>query len=274
MAQPDWLKGLFTVLPQLKRASLKLLNNIHIGNRIIDNRTIIYENKQTIINLPVTQTAEKEKILYEIPKISAQARAPVILQQFDNLAQDINANINSKDDIETIGYFTGKVPPEDVYILQSSIYIKKVFDRGGDIEELKNGLRNRYGSRGINICNLYSAGYFESWIKPLYENFASSDDFRPESFLEAYELIVNQYPFAIFVHRAMSSKEIEQVADKKIKECLSYGISTLSLHGIGSDNVVTILEAINEIKKKYNFKANMELKDNIIIVKIKIPKES
>ena len=195
-------------------------------------------------------------------------------QQSENLAQDIKTNISNKDDIKTIEFFAGKIPSEDVYILQSAVYIKKVFDRGGDIEGLKSGIRNRYGNRGVNICNLYSAGYFETWIKPLYESFASSEDFKQESFLDAYELIVGEYPFAIFVHRAMSPKEIEQVADKKIKECLTYGIKTLSVHGIGSDNVVTILQAVAEIKKKYGFKTNLELKGSLIVVKLKIHKDS
>jgi hypothetical protein len=265
-----WFKGLIALFPKLKDfrdISISLIKIVVTNN---DNRKVILHGNEASIFWNTLDKKEKDKFVNEIPKALNVGKTPLMIQEYENLAKDIEENTGGATEAKLISYFSGKIPADDLYVLKASVYIKKVFDRGGDIEGLKSDIRYRYGKRGNNICNLYSAGYFESWIKPLYGNLSSTEGFTNQTFLEAYNLVVETYPFAIFVHHAMTAAEIEEQAAIKIKVCRMYGIKTLSIHGIGSDNVHTISTALEAIKEKYKFETDIEGKGSLMVAKINI----
>ena len=96
------------------------------------------------------------------------------------------------------------------------------------------------------------------------------EGFTKEKFLEAYNLVVEHYPFAIFVHRGLSVSEIVAEIEKKISESKKYGIKILNIHGIGSDNMLNITEAVKKIKDKYRLEITIEERSSLFVVKIKL----
>lgn len=101
----------------------------------------------------------------------------------------------------------------------------------------------RFGERGKNICNLYTAGYFDSQIKPLYEEVGTSDLLQ---FNQIYEQIVTESPYAVFIHAEMSVKNVGETVKQKMEISKKYGIKYLNIHGIGKDNVDKITILIKE----------------------------
>lgn len=269
-----WPDSFLSILPKLEKATFKFLNksHIHISLINIDNRKILNFKGKSILQWNNLDKKEQVELVKDIPIAFEKQKIPVLDAEKEQLAVDISKQINTAQVNDVISYFEGKIPNEDLYVLRAAIYIKGQFDKGCDVESLKNSVVSTHGKRGRNICNLYSAGYFETWIKPLYENLASMEDFTKEKFLEAYNLVVEHFPFAIFVHRGMAVSEIENEVERKIAESQKYGIETLNIHGIGSDNILNITEVVKKIKKKYKFEIKIEEKSGLFVVKISITK--
>ena len=230
----EWLKGLF---PALKSVNLRLLNNISVS-LFSNNAKATYIVDSRTLNVNWNQLTEKEKqtILRRAPKLVNRGM-PVLEEDFNSKADDYVAKIGESDNDELLNYFKEKIPLEDFPILKASLYLRSVLRNGGETRGLKEEISRRYGLRGRNISNLCSAGYFESWVRPAYEEMSKLPKFTPESFLKVYEEIVLNYPFALFVHHEMSGKDIEESISKKIDLMRKYGISEFNIHGIGGENV-------------------------------------
>lgn len=257
----NWFDGLVKIFPQLRKVTSKIkLTLINIDNRNIDKRSV------NVLNIGNLDSKQKEQLLKSLPKALSEGYE-ILESKYEEEAEDYSKKISKKKNIELIEYFQGKIPEKDLYALKASIYIKEVFDGGGDIQSLKQGLRNRYGQRGNNISNLYSAGYFETWIKPMYENSSSQDI---QVFLETYELIVEDFPFAIFVSRDMSVAEITREIKNKINDCQKYGIETLNIHGIGEENIFNITKAVETLQKEVEFAFDFAKKGRLFVVKVSL----
>ncbi len=63
-------------------------------------------------------------------------------------------------------------------------------------------------------------------------------------FLKNYDVIINEAAFAVFVSGNMSSYDVRNIIDEKIKRNLKYGIRAVTIHGIGKNNVEKIIEVI------------------------------
>lgn len=269
-----WPDSFIKILPNAKKVALRLLNNnhFHISLINIDNsKKIINLDDKTVIQWNTLTKKEQQELIKDIPLAFASQKTPVIDVEKEQLALDI-AKKSENAETDLITYFKEKIPDEDLYILRAAIYIKQRFDEGKEVEPLKNSVAYTHGKRGRNICNLYSAGYFETWIKPLYLALSDSGGFTQEKFIDAYNLVVEQYPFAVFVHRGMSIAEIQREIEKKITESQKYGIEILNIHGIGSDNITNIIEAVKKIKPKYDLPYEIEQKSGLFVVKISLKK--
>lgn len=243
----DWLKDLLglKIFPKLKDGKvsfsilkgatfIKVVNKPVIGNKIVNGIPPIVWDELT----PEQQKRLKDGI-YGAFKEGAEVLEATYADNAENYVKEEKTN----EDNDLVVFFEGKIPAEDLYSLKASLYIHKLFKEGKDIHDLKKQLRYSNGQRGINICNLYSAGYFRTWIKPLYENSA------PENFKESYEIVIVQSPFAIFVNADMTVANIEEQIKVKVNDSQLYGIKTVNVHGIGSDNINKIFEAIKNLSK-------------------------
>jgi len=116
---------------------------------------------------------------------------------------------------------------------------------------------------------LFSAGYFESLIKPIYKELEKEDDFHISQFLEIFDKIVKESPFAIFVNRYMDKDELLSKIRSQITKNRKYGIKFLNVHGIGAKNVKTIREALYELESDEGIEVkNVQERANIIFVNI------
>ena len=168
----------------------------------------------------------------------------------------------------TINFFKQKIPSSDLEILRASLYIKSLYDKGEPVRELKSSVMYKYGERGRNISNLCSAGYFTSYIKPLYLEMESQENFSNQDFIKVYNIIIKHSAFAIFVNSQMSLDELNEQIAQSMEFNKKYGINHLNIHGIGSSNIFKIQEALIKIKDSLSSPPEIESTSKYITVTI------
>lgn len=248
---PEWIKDLISlkIFPSLKNGKFNLsffknlsfikIVNSNSNNKITNGLPIIVFDELT----PAQLKGFKSLILKAF-KDSKEEKTEILDAEYVKEVDDYIEKDKNDENSKLIEFFIGKIPDEDIYALKASSYIEKVFNEGKSVHDLKKQLRYKYGQRGINISNLFSAGYFKTWVKPLYENTSGQEDFA-----KAYELAVHQSPFAIFVNSDMSIVDIETRVKEKVIENKSYGIKNINIHGIGSENIKKIFKATENLTK-------------------------
>lgn len=237
------------------------------------NKKSVYNREEKILRLNLNKVSPSE--LRELLESAVDKNDYLLLEEkARETLDDFRAVDGSTRNRQFLEYFQRKIPNEDLTILRASLYLKKVFDRGNPTEDLKQDIMRRYGDRGKNISNLCSAGYFESLIKPLYEVMRSSHGFSQDKFLSFYNIIVGEFPFAIFINRNMSKIKVREDFLAKIEKNRKYGIQTLNIHGIGEHNVGKIREVITELESTFNFEKELEEGKNYIVVRLKFPDSS
>lgn len=257
-------------LSSIIKVDLSGLKNfkIHIFNNNSSKTTIIKDSKVNIIQINIgelNKTSLKE--LGQIINDSVNQDSSLVIENnSQKLLQDFQAVDSKTQTQKEIEYFTGKIPQKDIEILRASIYLKSVADRGEAIHNLKTDIIARFGERGKNICNLYSTGYFNSQIKPLYQEVGTSDLLK---FNQVYEQIVTESPYAVFIHIGMSDKEVSQTVRKKMEISKKYGIKYLNIHGIGKENVDKITVLIKELTPELTSLPEITSGNKFIAVKIK-----
>ena len=168
--------------------------------------------------------------------------------------RNIDISEQSDDVAAVLDFFREKIPRDDFDALRAAMYIRIQFREGVNsktIYDLKGGVINRYGMRGLKICNLCSAGYFENLLKPVYEEMETYNDFSSEKFIEYYNTIIHEEAFAVFISREMSSYEVKNTIESQIKRNLNYGVKKVDIHGIGRNNSMKIRDAIEDIEIVY-----------------------
>lgn len=241
---------------------------IHILNNNSSKTTVIKNSKINIIQINAGELSKtsKEELMQLVNETVNKDNGLVIEDSSQKLLQDFQA-VDLKSQTQTeIEYYTGKIPPKDTEILRASIYLKSVADRDESVHELKADIIARYGERGKNICNLYSAGYFDTQIKPLYKSVGTTD---PLKFNQVYEQIVTESPYAVFIHSGMSDREVREVVKQKMEISKKYGIKYLNIHGIGKDNVDKITVLIKELTPELSSLPEVALGDKFIAVKVR-----
>lgn len=246
---PEWIKDLISlkVFPSLKNGKINLsfFKNFSLIKIVNSNGNNKITNSLPIIVWDELSPEQQKGLKSSILKAFKNEKAEILEAEYVKEVEDYVEKDKDDENSKLIGFFIGKVPDEDIYALKASSYIEKVFDEGKNVHDLKKQLRYKYGQRGINISNLFSAGYFKTWIKPLFENTSSREDF-----MKAYELAVQQSPFAIFVSSEISIVDIEKKVKDKLVENKAYGIKNINIHGIGSENIKKIFKATENLTKE------------------------
>lgn len=228
------------IAKQLKKLNIHILNNVHIGPLVkVDRRTVII-NSTKATPQDISQIAQfVNEQIHQEDRLLVEDEAHDTLEEFGRVDE-------KQENKDLLGYFRGKVPDSDMQILRASLYLKTVHDRRGETHPIKEDILIRYGRRGIVIANLCTAGYFETVIKPLYQELASHDDFTREKFLNAYEGIIGDYVFAVFVSSVTSYGKLKGEVIRKIELNKKYGIHKMNLHAIGRENKEKILSLLKD----------------------------
>lgn len=263
----DSLASIFN-MPNLKnfKGTFKVLsdNKIEVHN---DNRVI---NAQNVVQVNLAQLRPTElEMLGKVIRESVQNENALIIEDDSEKLIEEFSSFDEKNKKE-LDYFRGKIPTTDLQILRSSMFLKSQHESGVPVFRLKDNIVRKYGERGRNIANLCSAGYYELMIKPLYEEMYSQPDFSQQKFTERYNVIVDQYPFAVFVGRGMKFDQLKIDVFEKIKLNKKYGIPSLSIHGIGSENVQKINDLLNDPDLKKEFSKIPEIDSGQMFITVKI----
>jgi hypothetical protein len=258
-------ESLIKFLPELKSVNLTVLSNIHLGVNIHSGKKVEVINKTVVIDLNKLTLQERARVLQQLP-VAVKNNIPVLEDTFKAQAVNYLEEISQPDNQELIAYFVDKLPLSDLPILKASLYLRSQLIEHKDTQQVKKDIITRYGKRGSNISNLCSAGYFESWIKPLYEGMAKSPNFEMERFRKIYNEVIENLPFTIFVNRSMNEKEIEASVREKLELMTKYGIRTLNIHGIGKRNIEIIKQVIQKAPKE--FEKHIEQENNVTVVKL------
>lgn len=256
---------------------LKNIINFEFPKKVKNVRFLSFENKSKkfeyhdnkVLNINIRTLDEKT-----LPKIkellkSFKEEGGILLEdKTKQIYEDVSSVNKNKENEHFLDFFKGILPVQDIEILRASLIIRSLYIKKQNIGYLKEGLIMRYGERGNNISNLCTAGYFEEIIKPLYEHMYVENDFSLDQFLNRYEIIVTQYPFAVFVGKSMSYEELTKEVFNKMIVGKKYGSTFVNVHGIGKRNVELINKLIEKNKKKFNFP--LEIDSGPIYIKVKI----
>ncbi len=266
----------FDELKQVIKVDIKLekLINIQINsNNRADKVEYNPEKKRLSLNLKKFDPIEKEKVKKALTEAVREDNKILLEQNSEKVIEDFRSKEDSEDSQSLLRYFRDKIPPDDYVALRASLYIRKLFQEGTRQEviyELKGDIIKEHGKRGLNICNLCSSGYFESWIKPLYDEMQKHPDFAEETFLKSYDLLINEMAFAVFVKEQTPPAEVRLFIENKIKRNLRYGIKFVNIHAIGKENVKKIRRVISELENKYpNIDKKIEEDRSVIFAKLR-----
>lgn len=144
-------------------------------------------------------------------------------------------------------FFKPLIPAEDFEALLASYFMRKEHTEGGDRDKLKrfkSDIQDRYGKRGALIANLCTAGYFEEYLIPIYNN-------EPSEFQGYYDLLVAKQALTMFIHSRMKKKEIISGLKNKIGLAKKYGLSHFYVHTKGKTNIKTVKNCLVEFEKTY-----------------------
>ena len=219
--------------PKKQEVNAETINNV--TNTTTTN--IVYN-----ITLNPTKEGEinKDELLKEIKETLAllPEHNRVLKQDTNDLLSKLyKYEINKKADDELIAFFSGLIPPQDLQTLEASLFVRNQFVKSRKqknskeyIKQLKKQIAIRFLDRGRFICNLATAGYYEAFFRPLYEE-------SHEAFPQKYEDFIGSYQFAIFINELMGIEEAFYKMKKRVYQCKKYGIKKMYIHAIGKHNV-------------------------------------
>lgn len=145
---------------------------------------------------------------------------------------------------EHIDFFENKIPRQDFLALRGAYFIREQSEMGHHVAELVSGIKANYGTKGGNIVNLCGRGYFETYLRPMYDMLADKPNFELKMFTDNYELIIDNAPFAYFVSKTQSVEDIVTDLIEKIPFSRRYGQHKLNIHAINHENIKKVEEAV------------------------------
>lgn len=241
--------------PKVSIKNPTINTNIQIGKFDSSKKAVVYneDKDQILFYKDSMESADYEKLLAYLPEL-VEEKGSVLENETDELFQQIckfkEENANAR---ELIAFFTGIIPPSDLDALKSSLFMLQEKD---DVKRRKylHEIRLKYGQRGAIIANLTKGGYFHHFLRPMCEK-------DREEFDKFYPRIIETSFFALFVHRSMNAKQIEENIGAKLIQCQKYGFKFLHIHALGRANCQsvesflsseTLIHKFYEIKPFYN----------------------
>lgn len=240
-----FLDGLETLLgvdlSGVKSIGLKvrLLSDNKIESIVkVDNR------KQLSINIgaEILKDQSQKKEVQNLIRAAVAEEGMLVLEE--TVAEQVKEIAAGHEYDEILDYFRGKIPSVDMPILRAAMFMRIVHNKGQPVDHLKQDIIDRYGQCGGNMSNLCSAGYFESHIRPMYEELETRPNFTQQLFVDNYNLIIEKAPFAIFVGSSKSLQKLLEELEGKINTNRMYGIRQLNIHAIGHENVAKLKQLI------------------------------
>ena len=263
------LKTIGLHFPNLK--NIKLLN----FSLNIDRSVHVDVGSATLTINPEKLSAKQRRELKHIVRTDMLDESGAIVDQ-GNLPT-IGAVMDALPAIEeTAAKFVSIIPAADLPLLKACLFLRKRFDSGVPVDDLKNQIARGYGPRGRNFANLCSAGYLETWFWPLYEHMLNLYPGNPSlaklNFQVIYSNILSELPFTEFVSLGHSADKSLKHIVEKMNRNIANGARFLNVHGLGKKNVGKITTILPEIMKQTGARIVRQEKDaDRIFVRLEIP---
>ncbi len=245
---PVQLNFNLNILPNLSEINIcrdgKIKSSVHLDN----------DTKSLFLNIDKMSEKERQQLKAIIPEIYDESGS-ILRSDTRKLIENFRQVEADPATAATLDYFRPLIPADDWPILRSSLYMKECHrrDRHPEGDRTKSAIVETYGDRGRNIANLYSAGYFDDWFRPLHEALVAEHEDVAEAkraFEKIYETIVKDAPWTVFVSRHRTKSAIKTEIVGKLQKNVGYGIKWLNVHGLGQDNVDTITSICGEVEKE------------------------
>jgi hypothetical protein len=151
-----------------------------------------------------------------------------------------------------LDFFKDKISAADLTLVESGLYEKHLIETGqmDKAQTLKNNIISRSPTRSKNILNLASGGFFTTHIQVLYEALALQVGFDKSQFDKEYEQIVNELPFAIFVHSGLSDDDVKKMLIEKVERNIKYAVQEETIILIGFGGNAELIEAMIPMLKE------------------------
>ena len=121
-----------------------------------------------------------------------------------------------------------------------AIYIEECFNKNkrDKAEKVRMSVRERYGSEGLKIVNLWTQGY----LKSLFKFLSTNEDIPSEINARITEFIKNSDSI-IFVHTQSNQKEIMN----QVRGLLKMNKDYVAVHGLGAGGIIAF-KAVHDLK--------------------------
>lgn len=220
--------------------------NFHV--HVLENGKVSEAELANISQQLRPQFKQVSQFLFETPKAQA------------NITRIKEYSIDNDIDQYSKNFVRENIPERDKATWFTSLILRDAFRKGkmDEVQRIKDQVRDTQGERGNNITNLCSANYLETLIIPLYKLLVE-DRGDKSKFLEIYETIVVDFPFAVFVASNTTLEEVKAEIIEKIHTVRMYGWYRVSVHGIGSENVKRIQKLALEIQNENDDVAGVDI---------------
>ncbi|MEP7374786.1 MAG: hypothetical protein ABI675_15425 [Chitinophagaceae bacterium] len=212
------------------------------------------ETKQLVI---VTSQLDDEELNQLIPIIKTyfEKHTLILTSEQEEILQEYRAYSDINPFQESLDFFEGKIPPRDLDALKMSYFMRVKKDGGGEIDDIKQQIRGRFGPRGAYISNLCNAGFYEDMFK------SKALKLSGDKFEDFYELRVGKELCALFVHSGLTINTLRDSFQEKVELCQLNGVSRFRVLGFGRRNIDLISDFLDQFQDfDWGTDINFELK--------------
>ena len=168
----------------------------------------------------------------------------------------IERNLEDEEIQQTLEYFHPILPKHYYNTLEASLHFRKQINmmdtvNNDWVHQRRKDMAERFDGDTYQIINLCSAGYFDEgrYLRELYEEMRDEDDYREGDFANAFNEIVNQEPFTIFVSNSDTERELVNEIWQRVSDYERYDvrIDFVDIRGMGRKNRHKIKRALEKL---------------------------
>jgi len=233
------------------------------------------DKKSAVINLEALDSIQQDRFKSMLPPAVKEEGILYLDEKVRETVEKIDIEEGLEDGKKLLKFYKDKIPPDDYSALRASLYLKQKFKEHASREEIyaiRNQIITTFPEHGENISKLCSSGYFETWIKRVYEIMSGTPGFKNEDFIKRFNLFVEEGGFAVFVSEKMTSSSVIKAIEEERATQIKYGVADPSviIHAIGRNNIENANMAIYDLKTKYSHLSVYRTDDmNIYFARIK-----
>jgi len=215
----------------------------------VNNVIELKEGEKIGLDISKATDDEKRRIKEEILDFIVHNENDIFLtNKTAEKTNKIKRNLPQDKDKELLSFYRNKLNPDIHKALEGALIVRRAFNNGEDILELKRDISFKYPEFGNNLCNLVTRDYFDEYFKELYDNMFEEEGFDIIEYQNEVERIVRSLPYMVFINRHKSYEEFSGEVKFKLDRLKKYGTEKLKLHGLGKNNVEKALRIIEEYK--------------------------